>query len=61
MNEKQQITAADLMALYNVTRPTAINWFNQGLIEGEKGEGITDSWDHQRPGPGPFPPEPNGR
>lgn len=43
MNEKQ-ITAAVLMALYGVTRPTAINWFSDGLIEGTKGEGVTDSW-----------------
>jgi predicted site-specific integrase-resolvase len=43
MNE-QQVTAAVLMALYGVTRPTAINWFNDGLIEGVKGEGVTDSW-----------------
>ena len=39
-----QVTSAVLMEIYGVTRPTAINWFNDGLIEGKKGEGVTDSW-----------------
>lgn len=43
MNELR-ITTAVLMGLYGVTRPTALNWFTDRLIEGERGEGITDSW-----------------
>lgn len=42
--KKRMITAASLMEIYGVTRPTAINWFNDKLIIGERGGGITDSW-----------------
>lgn len=42
--KKRMITAATLMEIYGVTRPTAINWFNDKLIIGERGGGVTDSW-----------------
>jgi len=42
--EPKRITAATLMEIYGVSRPTALNWFSDRLIEGERGQGVTDKW-----------------